>query len=166
MSITMHGKFWEVRGMTDGINLSFDRTLIVAPAPQGSRAQQAGWSASIVSDLLHVRNFTSSERSGSGSSSGGGMNVIGSSGYGGGSGPSNFGGGGFGSTGGGFGGGGVGLPADQAQAVQKLSFVTNLLPLYAKQCLETTNWDYQAALNKFYDTQRNGGISPDMLSQG
>jgi hypothetical protein len=95
---------------------------------------------------------------------------IGMSGGGGGVGVFSSGGGGGGSGGGmsaGMGGGGFpGLSFDQSQAVQKLCFVTNLLPLYSKQCLESTNWDYQAALNKFYDTQRNGGISPDMLSNG
>ncbi|KAF8501233.1 hypothetical protein BU17DRAFT_78428 [Hysterangium stoloniferum] len=56
--ITVHGQFEEEP--SHGIR-SFDRTFILAPSPEGSRAQMAGWAVLILSDQLVVRAYSSHE---------------------------------------------------------------------------------------------------------
>lgn len=40
---------------------SFDRSFVLAPAPEGSRAKQNGWNVIILSDQLVVRAYSSHE---------------------------------------------------------------------------------------------------------
>lgn len=56
--VTLHGQFAELPTM--GIR-SFDRSLVLAPAPDGSSAKQAGWDVMILSDQLNVRAYSSHE---------------------------------------------------------------------------------------------------------
>ncbi|KAI8137417.1 hypothetical protein BJV82DRAFT_635296 [Fennellomyces sp. T-0311] len=55
LNISIHGQFKEATG-ANGEVYSFDRTMIVAPAQPGSRAQMAGWRYIILQDSLIVRN--------------------------------------------------------------------------------------------------------------
>ncbi|CAL1716423.1 unnamed protein product [Somion occarium] len=56
--ITLHGQFTELP--SEGIR-SFDRSFVLAPAPEGSRAKQNGWQVVILSDQLSVRAYSSHE---------------------------------------------------------------------------------------------------------
>ncbi|KAG8983493.1 nuclear mRNA export, poly(A)+RNA binding protein [Tulasnella sp. 427] len=56
--VTVHGQFTELPAQGQR---SFDRTLLLAPAPPNSRASQAGWEVVIVSEQLHIRNYSSHE---------------------------------------------------------------------------------------------------------
>ncbi|KAI0346534.1 NTF2-like protein [Trametopsis cervina] len=53
--MTIHGQFTELP--TEGIR-SFDRSFMLAPAPEGSRAKQSGWDVMILSDQLVVRAYS------------------------------------------------------------------------------------------------------------
>ncbi|PCH42285.1 NTF2-like protein [Wolfiporia cocos MD-104 SS10] len=53
--VTVHGQF--VEEPSQGIR-SFDRSFILAPAPDGSRAKQNGWDVVILSDQLTVRAYS------------------------------------------------------------------------------------------------------------
>jgi len=55
---TVHGEFAEVP--SNGIR-SFDRTFVLAPVREGSRAHAAGWPVEILSDQLVVRGYSSHE---------------------------------------------------------------------------------------------------------
>lgn len=54
--MAVHGQFTELP--TEGIR-SFDRSFILAPAPEGSRPKQSGWDVMILSDQLVVRAYSS-----------------------------------------------------------------------------------------------------------
>ncbi|KAF5379779.1 hypothetical protein D9615_005706 [Tricholomella constricta] len=56
--LTVHGQFTEIG--TGGIR-SFDRSFILMPAPEGSRAKLNGWDVVIVSDQWTVRVYSSHE---------------------------------------------------------------------------------------------------------
>lgn len=56
--MTLHGQFTELP--SEGIR-SFDRSFILAPAADGSRAKLAGWDVVILSDMLVVRAYSSHE---------------------------------------------------------------------------------------------------------
>ncbi|KAG6816643.1 hypothetical protein H0H87_004389 [Tephrocybe sp. NHM501043] len=56
--LTIHGQFTEVG--TEGLR-SFDRSLILMPAPDGSRAKRNGWDVVIVSDQWTIRVLSSHE---------------------------------------------------------------------------------------------------------
>ncbi|RDB26344.1 mRNA export factor mex67 [Hypsizygus marmoreus] len=56
--LTVHGQFTEVG--TEGIR-SFDRSFILIPAPEGSRAKVNGWDVVILSDQWTIRNYSSHE---------------------------------------------------------------------------------------------------------
>ncbi|KAF9815618.1 hypothetical protein IEO21_04478 [Rhodonia placenta] len=56
--VTIHGQFTEEPSL--GIR-SFDRSFILAPAPEGSRARQTGWDVVILSDQLTVRAYSNHE---------------------------------------------------------------------------------------------------------
>jgi len=56
--LSVHGQFTEVG--TEGIR-SFDRSFILMPAPDGSRAKLNGWDVVIVSDQWTVRVYSSHE---------------------------------------------------------------------------------------------------------
>ncbi|KAH0585512.1 hypothetical protein H2248_008748 [Termitomyces sp. 'cryptogamus'] len=56
--LTVHGQFTEVG--TEGIR-SFDRSFVLMPAPEGSRAKLNGWDVVIVSDQWTVRVYSSHE---------------------------------------------------------------------------------------------------------
>ncbi|KAF7795999.1 hypothetical protein EIP86_007168 [Pleurotus ostreatoroseus] len=56
--ITLHGQFTELP--SEGIR-SFDRSFILVPAPEGSRAKQNGWDVMILSDQMVVRAYSSHE---------------------------------------------------------------------------------------------------------
>ncbi|KAI0925950.1 hypothetical protein AcV5_008540 [Taiwanofungus camphoratus] len=56
--VTVHGQFEEEP--SKGIR-SFDRSFVLAPAPEGSRAKQNGWNVIILSDQLVVRAYSSHE---------------------------------------------------------------------------------------------------------
>jgi len=56
--LTVHGQFTEVG--TEGIR-SFDRSFILAPAPDGSRAKVNGWEVVILSDQWTIRGYSSHE---------------------------------------------------------------------------------------------------------
>jgi len=56
--ISVHGQF--IEDQHQGIR-SFDRSFVLAPAPEGSRAKQAGWDVAIMSDQLVVRNYSTHE---------------------------------------------------------------------------------------------------------
>ncbi|KAF9007555.1 hypothetical protein BDQ17DRAFT_1422910 [Cyathus striatus] len=58
LMIIVHGQFTEVP--SEGIR-SFDRTFILAPAPEGSRAKQEGWEVMILSDQWVIRGLSSHE---------------------------------------------------------------------------------------------------------
>jgi len=56
--VTVHGQFTEkpVHGLR-----SFDRSFILAPALEGSRAKVLGWDVEVLSDQLTVRSYSSCE---------------------------------------------------------------------------------------------------------
>lgn len=56
--INIHGEFVEEPGNVDGIR-SFDRALVLVPAPDGSYAKQNGWDAMVLSDQLNIRQYSS-----------------------------------------------------------------------------------------------------------
>ncbi|KAG8921064.1 nuclear mRNA export, poly(A)+RNA binding protein [Tulasnella sp. 419] len=56
--VTIHGQFAEMP--VNGFR-SFDRSFVLAPATEGSRAQQNGWPCVVLSDQLVVRNFAGNE---------------------------------------------------------------------------------------------------------
>ncbi|KZP13583.1 NTF2-like protein [Athelia psychrophila] len=56
--ISVHGQFVELP--TQGIR-SFDRSFVLAPAPEGSPAKLNGWDVQILSDQLAVRGYSSHE---------------------------------------------------------------------------------------------------------
>ncbi|KAI0833225.1 NTF2-like protein [Trametes gibbosa] len=56
--VTVHGQFAELP--SEGIR-SFDRSFVLAIAPEGSRAKQNGWDVVILSDQLVVRAYSSYE---------------------------------------------------------------------------------------------------------
>ncbi|KAF7773548.1 hypothetical protein Agabi119p4_5715 [Agaricus bisporus var. burnettii] len=53
--VTLHGEFMEVRKQA---LRSFDRSFILLPAPEGSRAKLAGWDVTILSDQLTIRGYS------------------------------------------------------------------------------------------------------------
>ncbi|KAF9431668.1 nuclear mRNA export, poly(A)+RNA binding protein [Entomortierella beljakovae] len=55
--IMLHGEFEEVRRGQKGIQKSFDRSFIVAPAPAASSAAMNGWKCIIISDQLIIRGY-------------------------------------------------------------------------------------------------------------
>ncbi|KAF9448656.1 NTF2-like protein [Macrolepiota fuliginosa MF-IS2] len=55
--LTLHGEFMEVR--SQGLR-SFDRSFILLPAAEGSRAKLAGWDVVILSDQLTIRGYSNS----------------------------------------------------------------------------------------------------------
>ncbi|KAI7819597.1 hypothetical protein BC939DRAFT_459703 [Gamsiella multidivaricata] len=59
--INMHGEFEEVHHGRQGVLKSFDRSFIIAAAPQESLAAQNGWKCIIISDQLTVRGYNGSE---------------------------------------------------------------------------------------------------------
>ncbi|EPT05658.1 hypothetical protein FOMPIDRAFT_1034303 [Fomitopsis schrenkii] len=54
--VTIHGQFEEEPSQCI---MSFDRSFILAPAPEGSRAKQSGWDLMILSDMLVIRQYSS-----------------------------------------------------------------------------------------------------------
>ncbi|KAI0661505.1 NTF2-like protein [Cubamyces menziesii] len=56
--VTIHGQFSELP--SQGIR-SFDRSFVLAIAPEGSRAKQSGWDVVILSDQLVIRAYSSHE---------------------------------------------------------------------------------------------------------
>ncbi|KAF9292633.1 RNA polymerase II transcription factor B subunit 4 [Mortierella alpina] len=59
--ISVHGEFEEVRrGVQDSVRKSFDRTFIIAPAPQDSVAAVNGYPCIIISDQLTLRGYNGS----------------------------------------------------------------------------------------------------------
>lgn len=56
--VTIHGQFEEEPSRCV---MSFDRSFILAPAAEGSRAKQSGWDVLILSDMLVVRQYSSHE---------------------------------------------------------------------------------------------------------
>ncbi|KZT73128.1 NTF2-like protein [Daedalea quercina L-15889] len=56
--VTIHGQFEEEPSRCV---MSFDRSFILAPVPEGSRAKQGGWDLVILSDMLVVRQYSSHE---------------------------------------------------------------------------------------------------------
>ncbi|KAJ2926056.1 hypothetical protein H1R20_g11039, partial [Candolleomyces eurysporus] len=56
--VALHGQFTELPA--DGVR-SFDRTFLLAPAPDGSRAKLNGWDVVILSDQLTIRAYSSPE---------------------------------------------------------------------------------------------------------
>ncbi|KAG8912510.1 nuclear mRNA export, poly(A)+RNA binding protein [Tulasnella sp. 417] len=56
--VTVHGQFTELPAQGQR---SFDRTFILAPAGPDSKARQNGWEVVIVSEQLHIRNYSSHE---------------------------------------------------------------------------------------------------------
>ncbi|TRM64263.1 hypothetical protein BD626DRAFT_491278 [Schizophyllum amplum] len=58
LMLVVHGEFTEVG--PEGIR-SFDRTFMLAPAADGSRAKAAGWDVTILNDQLMVRAYSSPE---------------------------------------------------------------------------------------------------------
>ncbi|TFY59090.1 hypothetical protein EVJ58_g6007 [Rhodofomes roseus] len=56
--VTIHGQFEEE---PTHCVMSFDRSFILAPAPNGTRAKQSGWDIVILSDMLVVRQYSSHE---------------------------------------------------------------------------------------------------------
>jgi len=56
--ISVHGQF--IEQPSQGIR-SFDRSFVLAPAPDGSRAKLNGWDVMILSDQLVVRAYSSHE---------------------------------------------------------------------------------------------------------
>jgi len=56
--LVVHGQFTEVG--SEGIR-SFDRSFILAPAPEGSRAKVNGWDVIVLSDQWTIRGYSSHE---------------------------------------------------------------------------------------------------------
>ncbi|KAJ7163930.1 hypothetical protein C8R43DRAFT_989194 [Mycena crocata] len=56
--VIVHGQF--IEAPSQGIR-SFDRTFMLAPAPEGSRAKQNGWDVVILSDQWTIRGFSKPE---------------------------------------------------------------------------------------------------------
>ncbi|KAH9928646.1 uncharacterized protein B0H18DRAFT_999876 [Fomitopsis serialis] len=56
--VTIHGQFEEEPSRCV---MSFDRSFILAPAPEGSRAKQSGWDVQILSDMWVIRQYSSHE---------------------------------------------------------------------------------------------------------
>jgi nuclear RNA export factor len=149
LSVTLHGHFWEKKGLAEGINRSFDRTFILAPSQSASKAAQMGWPAVIVNEMYNVKAYL-----------------------------------------------GVAKPAEQPQTaapimpaapttlaatslapqqgldvmqkslVEKLMFITKLKQFFAVQCLEQVKWNYEAALNLYYEAEKSGRISREMKLDG
>jgi nuclear RNA export factor len=138
--VTMHGHFWESQafGSADGSNVAFDRTLVLALAPQGSEALAAGWPAMIVNDQLHIRNYIAptSKLPGGAGAAGLGTLAMGAA-------PT--------------------MGAMQTQLIEKLMMTTKLRATFARQCLESVNWNYDAAVQQFWTFHSTGRVTPDML---
>ena len=56
--VTVHGQFTELP--VDGVR-SFDRSFVLAPAPEGSTARTNGWDVAILSDQWTIRLYSSHE---------------------------------------------------------------------------------------------------------
>ncbi|KXN86469.1 mRNA export factor mex67 [Leucoagaricus sp. SymC.cos] len=56
--LTLHGEFMEMP--SQGIR-SFDRSFVLLPAPDGSKAKLSGWDVVILSDQLTIRHYSNSK---------------------------------------------------------------------------------------------------------
>ncbi|KAJ3995862.1 hypothetical protein F5050DRAFT_1799946 [Lentinula boryana] len=56
--VMVHGEFTELPA--EGLR-SFDRTFVLVPAPEGSRAKLSGWDVVIISDQWTIRAYSSSD---------------------------------------------------------------------------------------------------------
>jgi len=56
--LSVHGQF--IEEPVGGVR-SFDRSFVLSPAPEGSRAKANGWDVEILSDQLVIRNYCSHE---------------------------------------------------------------------------------------------------------
>ncbi|KAJ6570093.1 hypothetical protein DFH09DRAFT_1154023 [Mycena vulgaris] len=56
--VIVHGQF--IEAPSQGVR-SFDRTFMLAPAPEGSRAKMSGWDVVILSDQWTIRGFSKPE---------------------------------------------------------------------------------------------------------
>jgi len=117
--ITVHGQFAEEPSM--GIR-SFDRSFMVAAAPDGSPAKLSGWDVVILSDLLTVRNYSSPRAWASGP-----MKVTHDSRQ----------------------LDALALSEPQRQLVLQLSARTNLTYAYSAQCLTENAWDMERSVANF-----------------
>jgi len=117
--LSVHGQFAEAPSM--GVR-SFDRSFMVAAAPEGSQAKLAGWDVVILSDLLTIRNFSSPQAWTPGplkvTHDARQMEAL-------------------------------ALSEPQRSLVLQLSARTNLTYAYAAQCLSENNWDAERAVANF-----------------
>ncbi|KAL6042527.1 U1 small nuclear ribonucleoprotein [Balamuthia mandrillaris] len=170
--VAIHGTFWEV---DVGVNRSFDRTFILTPAPSQSRAHQLGVPLLVVNDQLHLRPYlgqslqpassaalSASSSTTTTSTTASALPMMGSP-----------------SSSALFSFSPVSSPSAQARRgsgsaaaassndlITKLSYVTDLTPAFAKQCLETNEWDYNKALANFYELKAQNAIPPEAFLSG
>ncbi|KAL1937475.1 hypothetical protein VTO73DRAFT_13198 [Trametes versicolor] len=123
--VTVHGQFSELP--SEGIR-SFDRSFVLAMAPEGSRAKQNGWDVMILSDQLVVRALSSFDawrpgpmrvQAGDLLPSAGLQNAL------------------------------LPLPELQRAVMQDLILRTRLNLQFAEDCLKNNDWDLERALANY-----------------
>jgi nuclear RNA export factor len=130
--VTVHGQFNEVP--SKGVR-SFDRSFVLAPAPVGSPAKAAGWDVLILSDQLCIRAYSSHEAWAPGP-----MRVQ------------------------------AGdaipsleqlspIPEPQRSMVYQLCIKTQLNVQFAVECLNSTEWNFDAAVAKYEEVK--GSLNKD-----
>ncbi|KAI0649288.1 NTF2-like protein [Trametes meyenii] len=129
--VTVHGQFSELP--SEGIR-SFDRSFVLAIAPEGSRAKQSGWDVVILSDQLVVRAYSSHEawrpgpmrvQAGDLLPSPGLLQALSP------------------------------LPEPQRSLMQDLVLRTRLNLQFAEDCLKTNDWNLERALANYEQVKAN-----------
>ncbi|KAI0768083.1 NTF2-like protein [Trametes elegans] len=129
--ITVHGQFAELP--SQGIR-SFDRSFVLALAPEGSRAKQSGWDVVILSDQLVVRAYSSHEAWRPGPMRVQAGDLLPSAGLQQALAP---------------------LPEPQRSLMQELVLRTRLNLQFAEDCLKNNDWDFDRALANYEEVKAN-----------
>ncbi|KAI0360121.1 NTF2-like protein [Trametes cingulata] len=129
--VTIHGQFVELP--SEGIR-SFDRSFVLAIAPDGSRAKQSGWDVVILSDQLVIRAYSSHEAWRPGPMRVQAGDLLPSPGLQQALSP---------------------LPEPQRSLMQDLILRTRLNLQFAEDCLKTNNWDLERALANYEQVKAN-----------
>lgn len=125
LTVHVHGQFWELESNT---NRSFDRIFLLAPSTSGTRSHSEGWPAVILNDQLNVRNCTAASTAPSTMSATPATSTASP------------------------------IPTesfgfDQNKLLDKFRFITGMKMNFAKDCLEKNGWDYDKAVQNFYQLQ-------------
>jgi len=147
LSVSIHGNFFDVDTKT---NRSFDRTFLLTPVPQGSKALADGWQAIIVNDKLHVRNY---EQNTAGRQIMPAVTTTITTAA-------------------------APIPILQPQIVaqevdattkqimvQELSKVSGMSPAFSEMCLVQNQWIYDLALTNFVSLQQSNSIPPEAFNK-